>query len=142
MKVGIVGSSGFLGLELLRLCAGHPEFDVVAAMAATQAGEAAATRYPSLGAAYPDLQFEPTAAEPLVGLDLVFCALPHGESQSLVPELVGKVGAIVDLAADFRLHDPALYDTWYGHTNGAPERIETFAFGLPELYRDEIGSAT
>jgi N-acetyl-gamma-glutamyl-phosphate reductase len=138
MKVGIVGGSGFLGLELLRLCAGHPELDVVAAMAATQAGEAAANRYPSLGAAYPDLRFEPTAAEPLVGLDLVFFALPHGESQSLVPELVGKVGAIVDLAADFRLTDPNVYMSWYGHKHSAPELISSFTFGIPELYRDEI----
>jgi N-acetyl-gamma-glutamyl-phosphate reductase len=142
MKVGVVGASGYLGVELLRLCAGHDELDVVTAMAGTQAGELAGLRYPSLRAAYPDLRFDPTGAEALAGLDLVFLALPHGESQSLVPQLIGKVGAIVDLAADFRLHDPALYDTWYGHTHGAPELIETFAFGLPELYRDEIGSAT
>lgn len=138
MKVGIVGSSGFLGVELLRLCAGHPEFDVVSAMAASQAGEAAAGRYPSLGAAYPDLRFEPTTAEPLIGLDLVFFALPHGESQALVPQLMGKVGAIVDLAADFRLADPALYAAWYGHQHGAPDLIPSFRFGIPELFRAEI----
>src|ERR1019366_9509294 len=138
MKVGIVGSSGFLGLELLRLCAGHPELDVVSAMAGTHAGEAAATRYPSLASAYPDLRFEPTAPGPLAGLDLVFFALPHGESQALVPELVGKVGAIVDLAADFRLTDPSAYPTWYGHPHSAPELLSSFAFGLPELFRSEI----
>lgn len=141
MKVGIVGSSGFLGLELLRLCAGHPELDVVAAMAGTRAGEPAALRYPSLGAAYPDLVFEATAAEPLVGLDLVFFALPHGESQALVPQLAGRVGAIVDLAADFRLADPAVYEAWYGHHHGAPDLISSFTFGIPELFRHQLRGA-
>lgn len=138
VKVGIVGASGFLGVELLRLCAAHPEFDVVSAMAGTQAGEQAAARYPSLAAAYPDLRFDATATEPLGGLDLVFLALPHGESQSLVPGLLGKVGAIVDLAADFRLADLSAYQTWYGHRHGAPELLGEFAFGLPELFRAQI----
>jgi N-acetyl-gamma-glutamyl-phosphate reductase len=141
MKVGIVGSSGFLGLELLRLCAGHPELDVVSAMASSQAGETAAVRYPSLGAAYPDLRFEPTSSEPLAGLDLVFFALPHGESQALIPQLVGKVGAIVDLAADFRLADPAVYEAWYGHAHTAAELVPSFAFGIPELFRSQIQGA-
>ncbi|MGH8996570.1 MAG: N-acetyl-gamma-glutamyl-phosphate reductase [Acidimicrobiales bacterium] len=142
MKVGIVGSSGFLGLELLRLCAGHPEFDVVSAMAATQAGEMAGARYPSLRAAYPDLRFEPTSPAPLTGLDLVFVALPHGESQSLVPGLLGTVGVVVDLAADFRLTDPAAYSTWYGHEHSAPQLLGSFALGIPELYRGRIAGAT
>ena len=141
MKVGIVGSSGYLGVELLRLCAGHPEFEVVRAMAGSHAGEAAAERYPSLGAAYPELRFEPTAPEPLVGLDLVFFALPHGESQRLVPQLMGKVGAIVDLAADFRLSDPSIYATWYGHEHTAPDLLSSFTFGIPELFRGEIRGA-
>ncbi|MGH9093476.1 MAG: N-acetyl-gamma-glutamyl-phosphate reductase [Acidimicrobiales bacterium] len=141
MKVGIVGSSGFLGLELLRLCAGHPELDVVSAMAATQAGEMAADRYPSLAAAYPELQFEPTSAGPLAGLDLVFLALPHGESQRLVPELAPRVGAVVDLAADFRLRDPDLYPEWYGEAHAAPHLLAEFAYGLPELFREGLAGA-
>lgn len=138
VKVGIVGASGFLGLELLRICAGHPEFDVVTAMAGTQAGEAAGVRYPSLAASYPDLRFEPTSADPLVGLDLVFFALPHGESQALIPSLLGRVGAVVDLAADFRLNDLGAYASWYGHEHRAPECLDAFAFGIPELFRTEI----
>ncbi|MGH9047973.1 MAG: N-acetyl-gamma-glutamyl-phosphate reductase [Acidimicrobiales bacterium] len=141
MQVGIVGGSGFLGLELLRICAGHPELDVVTAMGSSQVGRAAATRYPSLRVAYPDLQFEVTAPEPLIGLDVVFLAMPHGESQALMPALMGKVGAIVDLAADFRLTDPAAYEAWYGHAHKAPELVEQFAFGIPELYRDEISAS-
>jgi N-acetyl-gamma-glutamyl-phosphate reductase len=141
VKVGIVGSSGFLGVELLRLCAGHPEFEVVHAMAASHAGQGVPDRYPSLGAAYPELRFEPTTPEPLAGLDLVFLALPHGESQGLVPSLMGKVGAIVDLAADFRLTDPSTYATWYGHQHTAPDLLSSFTFGIPELYRGEIKGA-
>ncbi len=141
VKAGVVGGSGFLGLELLRLCAQHPELDVVAAMGASQAGNRAAERYPSLAAAYPDLVFEPTAPEPLFGLDLVFLAMPHGESQSIVPELMGKVGALVDLAADFRLHDAGAYETWYGHRHGAFDLVGQFAFGIPELFREDISSA-
>jgi len=76
--------------------------------------------------------------EALDGLDLVFCALPHGESQRLVPSIVGRVGAIVDLAADFRLHDPSLYPAWYGEVHAAPELLAEFAYGLPELYRPEL----
>ena len=69
------------------------------------------------------------------GLDLVFLALPHGESQKLVPELDGRVGRIVDLAADFRLKDADLYPTWYGEAHTCPERLADFAYGLPELFR-------
>ncbi len=141
MKVGIVGASGFLGLELLRLCSGHPEMDVVTAMAATHAGESVAVRYPSLAGAYRDLRFDPTTPEPLTGLDLVFLALPHGESQALVPRLVGKVGAMVDLAADFRLAEAETYEAWYGQRHGAPELLGSFAFGIPELFRSEIARA-
>ncbi len=137
----MVGGSGFLGLELLRLCAAHPELDVVTAMGASQAGTRAADRYPSLAAAYPDLVFEATAVEPLVGLDLVFLAMPHGESQSIVPGLVGKAGAVVDLAADFRLHDASAYEAWYGHPHAAFGLVGQFAFGIPELFRDDIVGA-
>ncbi len=78
----------------------------------------------------------------LDGLDLVFCALPHGESQKFVPELRPRVGRIVDLAADFRLKDPALYPQWYGEEHTAPELLSEAVFGLPELFRDELPGAT
>ena len=78
----------------------------------------------------------------LDGLDVVFCALPHGESQRIVPALRERVGAIVDLAADFRLRDAALYPTWYGEEHRAPELLAEAAFGLPELFRSGLGGAT
>jgi N-acetyl-gamma-glutamyl-phosphate reductase len=140
-RVGIIGASGFTGAELLRLAAGHPHLEVVVATGDTQAGTRVAALYPSLAAAYPDLAF--TTYDPAVcaGLDLVFMGLPHGASQGIVPELLGKVGHIVDLAADFRLTDPGLYPQWYGEAHAAPELLPDFAYGLPELFRDEILAA-
>jgi N-acetyl-gamma-glutamyl-phosphate reductase len=139
MKVGVVGASGYAGSELLRLCAGHPDLDVVVATAKDHAGELVGLHTPALAAAYPALRYEHVFDPRLLsGLDLVFCALPHGESQALVPQLEQRVGAIVDLAGDFRLHDAALYLTWYGQAHGASELLKRFAYGLPELYRAEI----
>jgi N-acetyl-gamma-glutamyl-phosphate reductase len=139
--VGIVGASGFTGAELLRLCAQHPDLDVQVATGDTQAGTQVADLYPSLGAAYGDLRFSPYEAPAVADLDVVFLGLPHGASQAVVADLVGKVGHIVDLAADFRLQDPTLYPQWYGEAHTAPELLPDFAYGLPELYRDEIKGA-
>jgi N-acetyl-gamma-glutamyl-phosphate reductase len=141
VDVGIVGASGFTGAELLRLCAGHPDLDVRVATGDTMAGTRAADLYPSLAAAHPDLNF--TAYDPtlLGGLDLVFLGLPHGASQAIVPDLLGQVGHLVDLAADFRLQDPALYPQWYGAAHTSPELLPAFAYGLPELCRAEIEAA-
>ena len=141
VRVGIIGGSGFTGAELLRLAASHPDLDVELATGDTQAGTAVATLYPSLAAAYPDLTYQPYEAADLAGLDLVFVGLPHGASQAIVPELIGTVGHIVDLAADFRLQDPALYPRWYGEPHSAPELLPQFAYGLPELFRSEILAA-
>jgi N-acetyl-gamma-glutamyl-phosphate reductase len=142
MKVGILGASGYTGAELLRLLAGHPEFEVAIATAHSHAGEAIANHTPSLAAAYPGLAYEESDPALLDGLDLVFCGLPHGESQRLIPELRGRVGLVVDLAADFRLKDAALYPRWYGAAHGAPELLAEAAFGLPELFREDLTGAT
>jgi N-acetyl-gamma-glutamyl-phosphate reductase len=107
----------------------------------TKAGTAVAALYPSLAGAYPELAFRPYEPAEAAGLDLVFLGLPHGASQAIVPELVGKVGHVVDLAADFRLQDPALYPRWYGAEHTAPELLPDFAYGLPELFREEIAAA-
>ena len=141
-SVGIIGASGFAGVELLRLCAGHPDLRVVRATGDSQAGVAVSELYPSLAAVYPELVFEPYQADAFDGLDVVFLCLPHGASQALVPELRPKVGWLVDVAADFRLHDPNLYPQWYGEAHTAPELLGEFAYGLPELFRDQIAGAT
>jgi N-acetyl-gamma-glutamyl-phosphate reductase len=142
MKAGIVGASGYTGAELLRLLAGHPEFEVAVATAHSHAGEAIGRHTPSLAAAYPGLVYEESDPARLDGLDLVFCGLPHGESQRLIPELRARVGTVVDLAADFRLKDAALYPQWYGEEHSAPELLAEAAYGLPELFREDLAGAT
>jgi len=141
-SVGIIGASGFTGAELLRLCAQHPQLDVRLATGDTQAGSRVADLYPNLAGGYPDLAFEKYDADACDGLDLVFLGLPHGASQDVVPELAGRVGRVVDLAADFRLRDPALYPRWYGDEHAHPELLDDFVYGLPELFRDRIAGAT
>src|SRR5262245_42522379 len=141
-SVGIIGASGFIGAELLRLAATHPQLDVGYATGDSQAGTRAADVYPALAAAYPSLAFEKYDADACAGLDLVFLALPHGASQAIVPELDGRVGVLIDLAADFRLRDQALYPQWYGEEHAHPELLDGFAYGLPELFRDDLRGAT
>jgi N-acetyl-gamma-glutamyl-phosphate reductase len=141
MRVGVAGASGYAGAELLRLCAGHPELEVVMAGADTQADQPVASLYPSLAGVYPALRFAKVGADDLAGLDAVFLALPHGESAGLVPDLVDRVGLVVDLSADFRLRDPGAYPTWYGMTHPAPEFLDRFAYGLPELFRPALDGA-
>jgi N-acetyl-gamma-glutamyl-phosphate reductase len=141
-RIGIVGASGYAGAELLRLALGHPELDVVVATGDSQAGAPIAGLYPSLAPAVGERPFDAYDPGALTGLDVVFLALPHGASQALVPELDGRVEHLVDLAADFRLKDAALYPQWYGEPHACPDLLERFAYGLPELFRDEIKAAT
>ena len=141
VSIGIIGASGFTGAELLRLCAGHPDLSVDLATGDTQAGSKICDLYPSLAPAYPSLTFEPYTPEKADGLDLVFCGLPHGTSQAVVPELRTRVKHVVDLAADFRLTDPNVYAQWYGEAHTAPELLGDFVYGLPELHRDAITNA-
>jgi N-acetyl-gamma-glutamyl-phosphate reductase len=146
VKVGVAGATGYAGAELLRLCAGHPEFEVVAAVSSTRAGTPLGSVHPSLAAAYPDLVL--SGGDPgqltreLRGLDVCFLALPHGESQHMVGELIASVDVIVDLAADFRLSDTDIYASWYGGPHHAPELVGQFAYGLPELFRKELEGAS
>jgi len=142
IEVGIIGASGYTGAELLRLCTLHPELHVAFATGDSQAGTTVADLYPSLAAAYPDLAFTTYDPSALGGLDLVFCGLPHGASQALMPELRRRVRWVIDLAADFRLLDVDLYPEWYGEVHTAPELLPGFAYGLPELFRDHIVGAT
>jgi N-acetyl-gamma-glutamyl-phosphate reductase len=140
-KVGIIGASGYTGAELLRLLSAHPHFEVVFATGDSQAGNRAATLYPSLTATYPDLTYAAWDPDLLADVDLVFCALPHGASQALMPALVDAVDHVIDLAADFRLHDASLYPQWYGADHACPELLDRFVYGLPELFADELRGA-
>jgi N-acetyl-gamma-glutamyl-phosphate reductase len=146
VKVGVAGATGYAGAELLRLCAGHPDLEVAVAVSSTRAGTPVGSVHASLAAAYPDLVLsggEPgQLARELRGLDVCFLALPHGESQRMVGELIGSVGVIIDLAADFRLRDVDTYASWYGGPHHAPELVGQFAYGLPELFRKELEGAS
>jgi N-acetyl-gamma-glutamyl-phosphate reductase len=142
MKVGILGASGYTGSELLRLLAGHPDLEVAVVTAHAHAGQVVGEHTPSLAAAYPGLVYEASDPARLNGIDLVFCGLPHGESQRIIPALRPHVGLIVDLSADFRLKDASLYPTWYGEDHAAPELLGQAAFGLPELFRSDLIGAT
>lgn len=144
-KLAIIGASGFTGAESLRLCAAHPNFEAVIATAESQAHRPIADLYPSLASAYGDMVFTPHNDE-LVGTieelaDLVLMGLPHGHAQTLVPRLRGKVKHIIDLSADFRFDDPSVYPQWYGEAHQAPELLNEFVFGLPELFRDQLRGA-
>ena len=141
MKAGIAGASGYLGAELLRLLASHPDLEVVVAQGDSSAGTRVASLYPNLAPAYGDLEFSALDATGFDGLDVVFVALPSGRSQEVVPLLSGLGTLVVDLGADFRLRDASLYPLWYGFEHRAPELLGRFVYGLPELTRGELGSA-
>ncbi len=139
-QVGVVGGSGYTGAELLRLLSSHPEIDVVHVSADSNAGAPLGALYPSLAVAYPDRVYDAMDPAAVAGLDVVFLAMPHGASQSFVPQVIDRVGHIVDLGADFRL--PAdQYADWYGETHTAPELIDQFAYGLVELGRPAVAEA-
>lgn len=141
LEVGVLGASGYAGAELLRLLAGHPDLDVAYASAASAAGQRIGDVHPALAAAYPSLVLAAYDLDEAAGLDLVFAALPSGASAAVVADLLPKVGHVVDLAADFRLRDPASYPLWYGWEHPAPALLAEAAFGLPELFRAEVGGA-
>jgi N-acetyl-gamma-glutamyl-phosphate reductase len=141
LRIGIVGASGFTGAELLRLAAQHPQFEVVLATADTRAGSAAASLYPGLAGAYPGLVFETFDPDSIDGLDVVFLGLPHEASLALAPQLVGRVGCVVDLSAAYRLKDTAKYPEYYGFEHDQPALLAEAVYGLPELHRTALKGA-
>ena len=143
LSVAIIGASGYTGAELLRLLAAHPTFDVALATGDSQAGTPVRELYPSLAAAYGDRRFDEVDVAAAATADVVFLGLPHGASQGIVPALrAAGAKRIVDLAADFRLKDPALYPRWYHDEHQAPELLADFVYGLPEVYREELVGAS
>ena len=141
LNVGILGASGFTGVELLRLCAAHPHFNVTYATGDTQAGTLARSLYPSLSANYPNLVFEEFSLEKALQCDVLFLALPHEASLELVPQLYSKVKLVVDLSAAYRLKNSSLYPKWYGFEHTHPDLIKHAVYGLPEINREQLRSA-
>jgi N-acetyl-gamma-glutamyl-phosphate reductase len=138
-KIAILGASGYTGAELVRLIAGHSGMKIVALSGERNAGRPMADVFAHLRHLdLPDLQ--KIGEIDFSGVDLVFCALPHGHSQAIVKELPKSV-KVVDLGADFRLRDPAEYEKWYNRAHDAPEIQPEAVYGLTEFYRDDIKSA-
>lgn len=142
MRAGIVGASGYLGAELLRLLAGHLELEAAVLQADSSAGERVGALYPGLAAAYRDRVLDAIDLDALAACDVVFLAVPAGRSQAIVPGLLAA-GAplVVDLGPDFRLRDPAVYPQWYGFSHEAPELLAEAAFGLVERERQALSGA-
>ncbi|WP_420450363.1 N-acetyl-gamma-glutamyl-phosphate reductase [Ilumatobacter sp.] len=141
LRAGIVGASGYTGVELLRLLHSHPGIDLAVATGDSLAGTRAADVHPSLSTAYPDLVFSAVDLDELLELDVVFLGLPHAASMEIAPRLVGRVSAVVDLSAAFRLKDATAYPTHYGFEHTEPELLASAVFGLPELHRAELEGA-
>jgi N-acetyl-gamma-glutamyl-phosphate reductase len=141
IDVIIIGASGFVGAELLRLCALHPLLRPSRLFGDSQAGQRLADVHPHLALAYPELQVERFAPAALDGVGLVFAALPHGQSQQIAPEILGRDIPFVDLGADFRLNDAETYERWYKEPHQAPELLDRFVYGIPELHRSAIAAS-
>src|SRR6266545_4076869 len=141
ITAGVLGASGYAGAELLRLLARHPSLRVTWAAGDSSASEPVASRYPGLGHAYGDLAFCTVDEGLSKGAEVLFAALPHGRAAAIAERLGAAAGLVVDLSADFRLHDPAAYPTWYGTPHPHPEELGTWPYGLPELHRDELRGA-
>ncbi|MGP0089827.1 MAG: N-acetyl-gamma-glutamyl-phosphate reductase [Xanthobacteraceae bacterium] len=143
-KIGVLGASGYTGAELVRLLLCHPRVEIALLTAERRAGQEMREVFP---------QFSPFALPKLValdaldwaglGLDLVFCALPHATTQQVIAQLFAAApgSKVVDLSADFRLRDPAAYARWYGHEHQAPELQSRAVYGLVEAYRRDIKEA-
>ena len=139
-RIGIVGGTGYTGLELIRLLLGHPDVEVAVVTSRSEAGRRVADMFPNLRG-YLDLEFMEPDPQRLAKCDLVFFATPNGTAMRMVPELIDSGVRLVDLAADFRLRDPALWERWYGMPHACPDLLQEVVYGLPELNRDAIGNA-
>lgn len=140
IKVGVVGGTGYTGVELLRLLAVHPEVSLQAITSRSEAGQPVADMFPNLRG-HVDLAFTTPDAAGLETCDLVFFATPNGTAMKLVPDLLGAGVKVIDLAADFRLRDPQEWEQWYGMPHVCPELLAEAVYGLPEVNREAVRGA-
>lgn len=140
IKVGVVGAAGYAGIELVRLLAQHPEFELVAITSNADAGQALSDVYPAF-AGVSDLIFSAHDDPRLASCDAVFLAVPHTAALAAAPGLIEAGVSVFDLSADFRLSDPAVYEEWYGTPHTATDLLARRAFGLPELFGDDLADA-
>lgn len=140
IKVGIVGGTGYTGVELLRLLAAHPNVDLKAITSRTEAGMPVAAMFPNLRG-HVDLCFQTPEEAGLQDCDVVFFATPHGVAMQQANELIEHGVRIIDLAADFRLQDLDAFQQWYKMPHACPDILKQSAYGIPELNRDAISKA-
>ena len=140
IKIGIVGGTGYTGVELLRLLAAHPQAELVAITSRKEDGMPVADMFPSLRG-HVALAFSAPEKARLDQCDVVFFATPHGVAMSQARELLAAGVKIIDLAADFRLKDTAVFEQWYGMPHGCPEVLAEAVYGLPEVNREAIRKA-
>ena len=140
IKVGIVGGTGYTGVELLRLLALHPHVELTAITSRGDAGLRVADMFPNLRG-YIDLAFSDPATANLTACDVVFFATPHGVAMSQAQALLDAGVRVIDLAADFRLQDTALFEKWYKMPHSCPDILRDAVYGIPELNREQIKSA-
>lgn len=140
IKVGIVGGTGYTGVELLRLLVVHPDVEILAVTSRSGAGSAVSDTYPNLRGFLPLAFSEPTV-ENLSQCDVVFFATPNGIAMDMAPGLVKSGVKVIDLAADFRLKDPSVSEQWYGKPHVCVDLLEESVYGLPEVNRERIKGA-
>ncbi|RLP53812.1 MAG: N-acetyl-gamma-glutamyl-phosphate reductase [Ketobacter sp.] len=140
IKVGVVGGTGYTGVELLRLLVQHPKVSLTAVTSRSEAGSQVHELYPNLRG-YLDLEFTHPQVETLSECDLVFFATPNGVAMKMVPELLRAGVKIIDLAADFRLQDPQVWEKWYGIPHACVDVLQQAVYGLPEVNRAAIAEA-
>lgn len=140
IKVGIVGGTGYTGVELLRLLALHPQIELAAITSRGEAGQRICDMFPSLRGRV-DLPFSDPAQADLKGCDVVFFATPNGIAMQQARELLDAGVRVIDLAADFRIKDVAEWGKWYGMTHACPDLVAEAIYGLPEINREQIKGA-
>jgi N-acetyl-gamma-glutamyl-phosphate reductase len=140
INIGIVGGTGYTGVELLRLLAQHPEADVRVITSRKDAGTRVAQMFPSLRGRY-DLAFCDPKDANLQACNLVFFATPHGVAMSEARQLLAAGVRLIDLAADFRLADPAQFERWYKMPHACPDLLAEAVYGIPEINREAIRKA-
>jgi N-acetyl-gamma-glutamyl-phosphate reductase len=140
LKTGIVGGTGYTGVELLRLLAGHPEAELSIITSRSEAGREVADLFPNLRG-HLDIRFTEPDPGALAGCDVVFFATPNGTAMTLAPQLIDAGVRIIDLAADFRLKRTAEWEAWYGIPHACPGLLEEAVYGLTEVNRDAIREA-
>ena len=139
IRAGILGGSGYAGGELIRLLNAHPQVEIIFATSRAKMGEYIYQSHPNLRKQI-NLTF--VSPEEISEVDVLFLATPHGQAQKEIEKYAALAGKIVDLSADFRLKDPAAYKKWYGEDHKAPEWLGKFVYGLPEIHREELKTAT